>query len=84
MDDFMNVFKKKKNQYKVMLLQMVGSKLLVCTRSNSLVEVVGFKLGNERENIQNKFVLSKTGVAKLCEIMLCAKPMLCQSSSWGV
>jgi hypothetical protein len=84
MDDFIHVLIIFSNQYKVMLLQMVGSKLLVCTRSYSLVESCGFKLGNERENIQNKFVLSKTSHAKLCEIMLCAKPMLCQSLSWGV
>jgi hypothetical protein len=44
LDGFINVLKKNLNQYKVMLLQMVGSKLLVGTRSYSLVEVVGSSL----------------------------------------
>jgi hypothetical protein len=44
LDGFVNVLICFLNQYKLMLLQMVGSKLLVGTRSYFLVEVVGSNL----------------------------------------
>jgi len=67
-----------------MLLQMVGSKLLVGTRSYSLVEVVGSSLAINKRTYKINLCLVRQSVAKLCEIMLFAKPMLCQSLSWGV
>jgi hypothetical protein len=75
LDGFINVLKKILNQYKVMLLQMVGSKLLVGTRSYSLVEVVGSSLAINKRTYKINLCLVRQVLQK------CVKSVVCKTNA---